>query len=164
MRSIVIAIFILAGLNACSGDKKTEVAESAAAPVSVETVQLTDEQLKQAQLSIGAVEKQRLSAELKLNGVVDVPPQNMISVSFPMGGYLKSTKLIPGMHVSKGELIAVMEDQALIQLQQDFLMAKTKSEYLKQELDRQTLLNENKVNAEKVYQQVVSDYNTNQLK
>ena len=100
MRSIVIAIFILAGLNACSGDRKTEVAESAAAPVSVETVQLTDEQLKQAQLSIGAVEKQRLSAELKLNGVVDVPPQNMISVSFPMGGYLKSTKLIPGMPVS----------------------------------------------------------------
>lgn len=163
MRSIVIAIIILAGLNACSGDKKTEVAESPDATSSVETVQLTDEQLKQAQLSIGAVEKQRLSAELKLNGVVDVPPQNMISVSFPMGGYLKSTKLIPGMHVSKGELIAVMEDQTLIQLQQDFLMAKTKSEYLKQELDRQTLLNENKVNAEKVYQQVVSDYNINQV-
>lgn len=151
----------MAVLNACSGDKKAEPAEASAATAVVETVQLTDDQMKQAQLTIGTVEKQQLSAELKLNGVVDVPPQNMISVSFPIGGYLKSTKLIPGMHVSKGELIAVMEDQSLIQLQQDFLMAKTKGEFLKQELDRQTVLNENKVNAEKVYQQVVSDFNTN---
>ena len=35
-----------------------------------------------------------------------------------MGGYLRSTRLLPGMHVSRGEVIAVVEDQALVQLQQ----------------------------------------------
>jgi hypothetical protein len=30
---------------------------------------------------------------LKLNGKIDVPPQNLVSISVPMGGYLKYTKL-----------------------------------------------------------------------
>jgi len=43
-----------------------------------------------------------VSDVLKVNGLVDVPPQNIVSVSFPLGGYLKHTTLLPGMHVSKG--------------------------------------------------------------
>ncbi len=52
-----------------------------------------------------------------------MPLQNMVSVSFPMGGYLKSTNLLPGMHVSKGQVIARIEDPGLVQLQQDYLVA-----------------------------------------
>jgi cobalt-zinc-cadmium efflux system membrane fusion protein len=59
-----------------------------------------------------------------VNGKIDVPPQNMVSISVPLGGYLKSTKLLEGMHISKGEVIAIMEDQQYIQLQQDYLTAK----------------------------------------
>ena len=163
MKNIIILTSLFIGFNACSGEKGETPKESTAPESSIEKVSLTEVQLKQANLTIGTLQKKSLSAELKLNGVVDVPPQNMVSVSFPVGGYLKSTKLIPGMHVSRGELIAIMEDQSLIQLQQDYLMAKSKGEYLNQELDRQAILSENKVNAEKVYQQAVADFNNNQV-
>jgi cobalt-zinc-cadmium efflux system membrane fusion protein len=80
-----------------------------------------------------------------------------------MGGYLRSTKLLPGMHVSRGEVIAVVEDQALIQLQQDYLVAVAKLGFLQQEFERQKLLNENKVNADKVYQQAQADYSSQKV-
>jgi len=43
-----------------------------------------------------------------------------VSVSIPLGGYLKSTKLLPGMKVSKGDVIAVVENPQFVQLQQDY--------------------------------------------
>jgi cobalt-zinc-cadmium efflux system membrane fusion protein len=80
-----------------------------------------------------------------------------------MGGYLRSTKLLPGMHVSRGEVIAVVEDQALIQLQQDYLVAVAKLGFLQQEFERQKLLNESKVNADKIYQQAQADYSSQKV-
>ena len=99
-----------------------------------------------------------MSSILKVNGVVDVPPQNMVSVSFPLGGYLKSTHLLPGMKVSKGQSIAVMEDQALIQMQQDYLVAKSKVYFLEKEFERQKTLNETKTSSDKIFEQVASEY------
>jgi cobalt-zinc-cadmium efflux system membrane fusion protein len=104
-----------------------------------------------------------LNAVVTVNGVVDVPPQNMVSVSFPMGGYLKYTKLLPGMHVSKGEIIAQMEDQSLVQLQQDYLVTKAKLDYLEKEYIRQKELNADKVNSDKTFQQVTAEYTSQKV-
>ncbi|MDP3667057.1 MAG: efflux RND transporter periplasmic adaptor subunit, partial [Sediminibacterium sp.] len=89
---------------------------------------------------------------------IDVPPQNMITISVPLGGYLKYTKLLPGMYVKKGESIAIMEDQQYIQLQQDYLTAKAKLVFARQEYERQKELNQSKASSDKVYQQSVADY------
>jgi len=70
---------------------------------------------------------------------------------------------MPGMHVSRHEVIAVIEDQALIQLQQDFLVAVARLDFLHQEFERQKMLNENKVNADKVYQQAQADYSSQKV-
>ncbi|HEX6845445.1 MAG TPA: efflux RND transporter periplasmic adaptor subunit [Chitinophagaceae bacterium] len=155
MRTLFL-IIILASLGACSSDKKQEAEEQAQQPSDV--VELTAEQIKSAGIETAVIGKQTLNSELKVNGLVDVPPQNIVSVSFPLGGYLRTTKLLPGMHVNKGEVIGIMEDQSLVQLQQDYLMAVAKLQYLEKEFERQKLLNENKVNADKVYQQAQSDY------
>jgi cobalt-zinc-cadmium efflux system membrane fusion protein len=62
------------------------------------------------------------------------------------------------MHVNKGEVIAAIEDQALVQLQQDYLVTAARLVYQQQEFERQKLLNENKVNADKIYQQSQAEY------
>ena len=90
---------------------------------------------------------------MDIQGRIDLPPQNIISVNFPLGGYLKSTKLIPGMHVSKGEVIAVIEDQSIVQLQQDYLSAKAKSTLAKLEFDRQKSLYDANAGSSKNFQQ-----------
>jgi membrane fusion protein, heavy metal efflux system len=126
-----------------------------------EEIILTAEQLKGAAITTGPATKQEMRSELVVSGVVDVPPQNKVSVSFPLGGFLASTQLMPGMHVSKGEVIARIEDQSLIQLQQEYLTAQARQEYLEQEYQRQKELHEHQVNAEKVFQQATADRNSN---
>ncbi|OMP79347.1 hypothetical protein BW716_09620 [[Flexibacter] sp. ATCC 35208] len=61
----------------------------------------------------------------------------MVSVCIPLGGYVKSTGLLPGMHVKKGEIIAVIEDQQYIQLQQDYLTTVAKFNLLEKDYQRQ---------------------------
>ena len=145
-------------LSAC-GDKKTAT-EDVAPANSSNIVTLTDEQFKNAAITTGKIEQKDISSVLKLNGQIDVPPQNMVSISVPLGGYLKSTILLPGMHVNKGEAIAVVEDQQYIQLQQDYLTAKARISYLENEYKRQKDLNQSRAASDKVFQQAEADYHT----
>lgn len=150
MKRIIYIISTVLLLSSC-GNKKTE---SEKEPVTADgnIITLTAAQIKNAGIVTGSLDQRPIAAVLKLNGKIDVPPQNMVSVSVPLGGYLKTTKLLPGMHVSKGEVIAVMEDQQYIQLQQDYLMTKSKLIYSQLEYDRQKELNQSKASSDKVFQ------------
>lgn len=157
---IILSSFIL--LYAC-GSKQTAEQATDNAVVNETVITLTDAQLKNSQLQIGQLEEQNISSIIKVNGKIDVPPQNMVSVSMPLGGYLKTTKLLPGMHVGKGEVIATMEDLQYIQLQQEYLTAKSKVVYAEAEFNRQKELNQSKATSDKVFQQAQMDYNTQKI-
>lgn len=151
-------------LFACGG-QAIESEETAAAPkteqkasASSDMVQLTGQQYQYAGIQLGKLETRRLGRVVKVNGVLDVPPQNMASVSAPMGGFLKSTRLLPGTRVKKGQVIAMMEHPDYIQLQQDYLDSKSRLELAQLEYDRQKELNRENVNSAKVYQQATADY------
>lgn len=159
MRNLYIIVW-LGLMTACVSKQQPEEKQSA---VAENAVTLTAAQIKNAGIETGMVRKQSLNSELRVHGLVDVPPQNIVSISFPLGGYLKNTKLLPGMHVNKGETIATMEDQALIQLQQDYLVAKAKLQYAEKDFERQKMLNENKVNADKIYQQAQADLSSQKV-
>lgn len=156
MKQVIIFAVTALFFAACGGKKTAEENTNVATAENVVT--LTDAQLKNAGIQTGRLERQSISSILKVNGMIDVPPQNMVSISVPLGGYLKSTKLLPGMYVKKGESIAIMEDQQYIQLQQDYLTAKAKLLFAKQEYERQKELNLTKTSSDKVYQQSLADY------
>ena len=143
-------------LGACGNAKKEEV--KAESKTSENVISLTPDQYKNAGIQTGKVEQHSISSVLKVNGSIDVPPQNMISISVPMGGYLKSTKLLPGMHVAKGEIIAIIEDQQYIQLQQDYLTARAQFGYTESEYNRQKELNQSKATSDKVFEQAKAAY------
>ena len=118
---------------------------------------------KCSKIKAGKIEQRSFSSILKVNGRIDVPPQNMVSVSVPLGGYLKSTKLLPGMHINKNEVIAVIEDQQYIQLQQDYLVAKAQFGFHESEYNRQKELNQSKASSDKVFEQAKSTYQTQRV-
>lgn len=152
-----IYLFILSALIiACGNENKTENQEVAEATDSI--VQLSDAQLKNVALLKGKLEKRTISSVLKVNGKIDVPPQNMVSIGIPLGGFLKSTKLLPGMHILKGDVIAIMEDQQYIQLQQDYLTAIANLKYLEADYNRQKELNQSKASSDKAFQQAEANY------
>ncbi len=130
---------------------------------SANEIRLDSMQLKNAALSFDTPVMRTIHATIRANGKVDVPPQSMVSVSFPLGGYLKNTSLLPGANVRKGEVIGIMEDQSYVQLQQDYLTAKARMEYLATDMQRQKELSENNATSQKNYQLVLSDYKMQQV-
>ncbi|MEC4116543.1 efflux RND transporter periplasmic adaptor subunit [Myroides phaeus] len=128
-----------------------------------DTVQLTDAQLKHVTIETTQLSERQIAKTLKLNGKIDVPPQNLISVTNPLGGYLKQTKLLPGMQVKKGELIAVMEDPQYIQIQQNYLIAKDKYEFARLDYNRQKDLNASQASSDKVMQQAQAEMNSQRI-
>ncbi len=160
MKHFLYALLVISLLS-CAGKKIEKVEENSVKEITV--LQLTDAQLKQAELETALAGNKTLHETVMVNGLVDVPPQSMISVSFPLGGYLKRTQLLPGMSVKKGEIIATMEDQSYVQLQQDYLVDKAKMEYLSADMQRQKELSENEATSKKSYQQAMSEYKVTQV-
>lgn len=123
-----------------------------------ESLHLSDEQVKTIGLQVGKIESRKISNPIRVNGMLDVPPQNMVSIAAPMGGFVKHTELLQGMRVKQGQVIATLEHQDYIQLQQDYLDSKTQLEFLEIEYKRQQELASENVNAAKVLQQSKSNY------
>jgi len=155
----ILALFAVASC----GTNKTAVEEQKAPAMSETIVKLSPAEMKTAGIEIGRPQTGMATSYLKVSGLVDVPPQNVVSISFPIGGYLQSTNLLPGMRVQKGQVLAQMQDQLLIQLQQDYLMAKAKVGFLQKEYERQKELNATKTTSDKVLEQTESDYTTQRI-
>jgi len=165
MQKLIISLGLFFCLLSCNNQKTSEEKQPEVkneATQTATTVSLTPEQASNAGIAIGKLEMQYISSSLKVSGQIDVPPQNMVTISVPMGGYLSSTRLLPGMHVSKGQALAVVQDQQYIQMQQDYLTAKAKLSFLEKEYQRQKELNESKATSDKLFQQTESDYRTQQ--
>lgn len=152
---ITIAFLITACGSSTEQETNTETSKNAE-----NVVVLNEKQLTAAKLSFAKMEEKIIGSFITTNGTIDVPPQNIVSVSVPLGGYLKSTKLLPGLQIKKGETIAIIEDQQYIQLQQDYLTNKAKLIYIKAEFERQKELNTSKASSDKVFQQIQMEYNT----
>ena len=160
---VTVLLFASVFIFSCTGKKATNTEANKTAvgdAAKGELVTLTTEQLKNANLLFGQVVDTSVQKLLKVNGHMDVPPSNIVSISIPMGGYLKKTNLIPGLQVKKGEVIAVLEDPSYIELQQDYLTAISRLSYLEADYTRQKGLNESKTVSDKIYQAAKSDFET----
>lgn len=156
-------LFVFCCLLMVSCKSETSTEEKAEASISESSTTLNDAQMKNSGIELGKIEQKQISSTLKVNGKIDVPPQNMVSISVPLGGYLKSMKLLEGMFVRKGQVIATVEDQQYIQLQQDFLTAKAQFGNFEKEFERQKELNQSKSSSDKVLEQAKTTYLTQNI-
>jgi cobalt-zinc-cadmium efflux system membrane fusion protein len=121
-------------------------------------VELRADQIKLANIETGTIVMQSMSGKLKVSGIVSVAPQNLATVCMPMGGFVKSTTLMPGNLVHKGQTLAILENQEFVDIQQNFLEAKSKYEFAEAEFQRHTELYKNDVYSQQNLQLVASEY------
>lgn len=162
IKTLSSILIITAILTACSDSKKKETEETVVTKkdsITSDQVTLTIAQYKIAEIQLGTLQMRNLSSVIKVNGVIDVPPQNVVSISAPLGGYVKSSGLLPGQAVRKGQVVAVIENAAFIDIQQDYLESTSRMVFLGQELKRQQELRKEDINSAKTLQQVSSEYN-----
>lgn len=79
-------------LSSCgTSPKPVSTKEDSAAVVESNMVQLTKEQAALAQLELAPIQQGKMKGMTHLNGVIDVPPTGIASVSIPMGGIYKTS-------------------------------------------------------------------------
>jgi len=155
--AILISVFFSAFVS-CSGGAKSAAETKEVEVLPEDIVELRADQIKLANIETGTIEMQLMSGKLKVSGIVSVAPQNMATVCMPMGGFVKSTSLMPGNVVRKGQTLAILENQEFVDIQQNYLEAKNKFEFAAADYKRHSELFKNDVYSEQNVQQVTSDY------
>lgn len=163
MKSISIYTLLISFFIFIQCKKEEAPKQEKSLPKDENVVTLTDAQLRNAPIETTMLSLQNIASTLKLNGMIDVPPQNLVSVSIPLGGYLKSSNLLSGMPVSRGQVIAVIENPQFIQLQQDYLMARSKAHFAELDYNRQETLNQSQASSDKAMQLAQSEMNSQRI-
>jgi cobalt-zinc-cadmium efflux system membrane fusion protein len=155
MTSRLQLLVILLLLQGCKNDQNDSGSPQAHR---ANAITLTNQQQAIAGIELGEPGKKTLKKVIKANGMLDVPPQSMVTIAAPMAGFVKATKLLQGMRVKKGEVLVELYHQEYIQLQQDYLNTLSQREYLKAEYERQLELSAENINAQKTLQRAKADY------
>lgn len=138
--------------------KSNAAAAKEAEVIPDDIVEMRDDQIKLANVETGSIEMRSIGNTLKVNGVVSVAPQNLATVCMPLGGFVKSTTLMPGNRVSKGQQLAVIDNQEFVDVQQSYLEAKNKLAFAEADFKRHSELYKEDVYSEQNVQQVTVEY------
>jgi cobalt-zinc-cadmium efflux system membrane fusion protein len=159
---ILLLTFLLVAAESCKHQDEEHVTASSSestAPENLQTVAVTKEQFITAEMKLGKVEDFIYTETLAANGYLDVPPQNRFIFSPYIGGFVKSTPLLPGDRVRKGQVLITLENIDYLKLQQDFIEAREKLHYLKSVYETQQALANEKISAQKTLLLAQSEYN-----
>lgn len=151
-KNIILAILTIS-LFSCKETKPDEVAL-----VDENTIKVTKEQFEASKMTIGYPVEQDFNVTIKTSGKVDVPPQYRAKVTTFLGGYVKSTKLLVGDKVVKGQALITLENTEYLDLQKDYLELAEQLTYLKSEFERQKTLYKEKIASQKSYLKAESEY------
>ena len=85
---------------------------------------LTSTQIKKVDLRFGQIESKNLKATLKVNGQMELPPQNQANVSALAPGKISRIFVKPGQYVKKGATLASLQNPEFIEWQQAYMETK----------------------------------------
>src|SRR5664279_3727394 len=135
-------------LISCNKGNKPAAEAKATEVLPEDIVEMREDQVSLAKIELGSVEMKSLGSVLKVNGLISVAPQNRATVCMPMGGFIKKTTLMPGNAVSKGQVLAVIDNQDFVDIQQSYLEAKNRLTFAEADFNRHTDLFKNDVYSE----------------
>ncbi|MEX2483877.1 MAG: efflux RND transporter periplasmic adaptor subunit [Brumimicrobium sp.] len=145
----LIYIFVIVVLAACNENTTTE--EDHHKYHDEHELVLTQEQMEANDYNIGSPQFRSFERSVNFTGVVDLPPSHRHVISHFVPGYIKQVKVIVGDHVKKGQTLAVIEHQGILELQERYAKAESELEFLEQEYERLKQLFEEKVVSKKEF-------------
>ena len=155
--TLIALLFIAVSCDNISKPENNTDAEHKEEEVS-NFVALNYKQLEVMDIELGKVREVNLGNSLKVNGQLELPPQNRASISALLGGRVKSVGVIEGDFVRKGEVIARLENPEFIGLQQKYLSLKSNLSFLKNDYNRKKALAEDGITSKKALQKAEADY------
>jgi membrane fusion protein, heavy metal efflux system len=157
MKNILFIIAILA-FSACNKKEKTttETVEKTETTSSTDTIRLTQEQLQLMKVELGKPERRQMQGIITANGKVTVLANDMADITALFKGRVEKINVHEGQFVKKGDVLMELISPDMINLQEDYLKAKSELHFLTQELDRQRIMAKENVGANKNLQEIES--------
>ena len=153
MKKLLYIIALSLVLFSCKESKIVEVEQKDNGLTTV-----TSAQFKSSGMEIATPTEQDFDVTVKASGKIDVPPQNRAKVNTFMGGYVKSTTLLVGNKVTKGQALLTLQNTEFLDIQKDYMEVAEQLNFLKSEYDRQKTLYDEKITSQKNYLKAESDY------
>ena len=143
-RFILVAALIVitfVGFSFLSQSKaETSESENQEEEIDFQNIPLSEKQVKAVDLKMGEAQEREMDAVLHVNGSLVLRAQDMGNVSSLMGGIVKNVYVKEGQMVSRGQVVATIENTDVVTLQREYYTAYKESEMARLELDRQKTL------------------------
>lgn len=148
----LLAVLILVS---CKSEPEVTTVEAGAER---EYITITKEQFEHNRMELGKLTEQDFPELIRVNGKIDVPPENRAQINVFEGGYVKRAPMLEGSAVKRGQLILSLENPKYIELQQEYLELAGQLDYLKSEYKRQQIMLDEKITSQKNFLRVESQY------
>ncbi len=122
--------------------------------------EISPEQFEKHGMILATAATNSINQTISAAGYISAPKENIAEVRSYIGGYLRSSPLLPGDYVEKGQFLISLENLEYIELQQTYLQVKEELKYLKTVYDRQRVLANEKITSLNSKQQAESEYNS----
>ncbi|QNK76608.1 efflux RND transporter periplasmic adaptor subunit [Winogradskyella sp. PAMC22761] len=160
MKHLYFIIFAVL-ITACGNDNN-----NTSEPISTDEgdhdhISITKTQFESEKMVFGSLTELDFNESIKVNGIIDVPPQSKSSISTFISGYITNTPLLIGSEVKKGQLLVTLQNPEYIEIQQNYLEVTEQLNYLKSEFNRQKTLFDEQITSEKNYLKAKSLYKSN---
>ena len=153
--SLIFALFMIIS---CGRSDKSSSPSEGINGVADNLISVSIAQFDNNNMQLGQPVEQSFKNKVQVNGLIDVPPQNKVVISVPLGGYITRTTLLVGDKVKRGQVLATLENPEFISLQQKYLEVKEELPYLKAEYERHQTLFEENITSQKNYLKSQSEY------
>lgn len=137
------AVLALLLLTACGGSGQQTESDEQEEEGELTEVTLSPEQMKAVDIEVGSMERKTLAQTIAVSGQLALDPQSQAEVSPLVGGVVRSFTVHEGQTVKASQVVAYIENTAIVTLQRDYLTARQQLATAKQEADRQRLLDRN---------------------
>ncbi len=141
------------------GEEHTENEEGSSNMVSI-----TPEQAEVLGLTTAKVVKKSLGNNIKVNGFLDLYPQDEANVNAFIGGNVSNIYFVEGDKIKKGQVLARLEHPDYLQMQQELQQSVNELKYLKTEFERKEKLYKEEISSGREFQKARSDYYSTQSK
>lgn len=136
-----LTVITFVGFTFLSQSKaETSESENQEEEIDFQNIPLSEKQVKAVDLKMGEAQERELDAMLHVNGSLVLRAQDMGNVSSLMGGIVKNVYVKEGQMVSRGQVVATIENTDVVTLQREYYTAYKESEMARLELDRQKTL------------------------
>ena len=136
-----LTVITFVGFSFLSQSKaETSESENQEEEIDFQNIPLSEKQVKAVDLKMGEAQEREMDAMLHVNGSLVLRAQDMGNVSSLMGGIVKNVYVKEGQMVSRGQVVATIENTDVVTLQREYYTACKESEMARLELDRQKTL------------------------